>query len=74
MATAALALGFIPVSLVLPARADYGLAFFMLALFAQLAVLVTAARLIAGRMDGVSVLLKGAMVMGAIALVAGRIT
>jgi 4-hydroxybenzoate polyprenyltransferase len=72
--TAALALGFIPVSLVLPARADYGLAFFMLALFAQLAVLVTAARLIAGRVDGVSVLLTGAMVMGAVALVAGRVT
>jgi 4-hydroxybenzoate polyprenyltransferase len=74
MLTAALALGFIPASLVLPARADYGLAFFMLALFAQLAVLVTAARLIVGRVDGVSVLLKGAMLMGSVALVAGRVT
>lgn len=69
-----LALAFIPVSLVLPARAGYGGAYFLLALFAQLAVLVTAARLIVGRMDGVSVLLKGAMVMGAVALVAGRVT
>lgn len=74
MLTAALALGFVPVSLVLPVRADYGGAYFLLAVFAQLAVLVTAARLIVGRMDGVGVLLKGAMLMGAIALVAGRVT
>ena len=73
MLTAALALGFVPVSLVLPVRADYGGAYFLLAVFAQLAVLVTAARLIVGRMDGVGVLLKGAMLMGAVALVAGRV-
>jgi 4-hydroxybenzoate polyprenyltransferase len=72
--TVVLALGFIPASLFLPARAGYGGAYFLLALFAQLAVLITAARLIVGRMDGVSVLLNGAMVMGAVALVAGRVT
>jgi 4-hydroxybenzoate polyprenyltransferase len=74
MRSAVLALGFIPVSLILPARAGYGGAYFLLAVFAQLAVLVTAARLIVGRTDGLSVLLKGAMVMGGVALVAGRVT
>jgi hypothetical protein len=72
--SAVLALGFVPASLVLPARAGYGGAYFLLALFAQLAVLVTAARLIVGRMDGVNPLLKGAMVIGAVAMVAGRVT
>jgi 4-hydroxybenzoate polyprenyltransferase len=72
--SAVLALGFIPASLVLPVRAGYGGAYFLLALFAQLAVLITAARVIVGRMDGISVLLKGAMLMGAAALVAGRVT
>lgn len=71
---AVLALAFIPVSLVLPARAGYGVAYFLLALFAQLAVLATAARLMVGRMDGVRQLLKGAMLMGAVAMVAGRVT
>ena len=74
MLSALLALGFVPASLVLPVRVGYGGAYFLLALFAQLAVLVTAARLIVGRMDGVSLLLNGAMVMGAVALVAGRVT
>jgi 4-hydroxybenzoate polyprenyltransferase len=74
MVSAVLALGFIPASLVLPVRVGYGGAYFLLALFAQLAVLVTAARLIVGRMDGVRVLLDGAMLMGAVALVAGRVT
>jgi hypothetical protein len=73
MLSAVLALGFVPASLVLPARAGYGGAYFLLALFAQLAVLVTAARLIVGRMDGVNQLLKGAMVLGAVAMVAGRV-
>jgi len=71
--SAVLALGFIPASLILPARAGYGGAYFLLALFAQLAVLVIAARLIVGRTDRVRVLLKGAMVIGAVALVAGRV-
>lgn len=69
-----LAIAFIPISLVLPARAGYGGAYFLIALFVQLAVLVTLARLIVGRIDGVGVLLKGAMAMGAVALVAGRVT
>jgi hypothetical protein len=62
------------VSLILPARAGFGGAYFLIVLFVELAVLVTAARVIVGRMDGVNVLLKGAMVMGAMALVAGRVT
>ena len=74
MLATAVALVFIPVSLVLPARTGYGGAYFLLALFAQLAVLVTAARVIVGRMDGVNHLLTGAMLMGAIALIAGRVT
>ena len=74
MVSAVFALAFIPASLVLPVRAGYGGAYFLLALFAQLAVLITAARLIVGRMDGVSLLLKAAMVMGAVAMVAGRVT
>jgi 4-hydroxybenzoate polyprenyltransferase len=72
--SAALSLGFIPTSLVLPARAGYGGAYFLVALFAHLAVLVTAARLIVGRVDGLGRLLKGAMVIGAAAMIAGRIT
>jgi 4-hydroxybenzoate polyprenyltransferase len=74
LVSAVLALGFVPASLVLPVRVGYGGAYFLLALFAQLAVLITAARLIVGRMDGVSLLLNAAMVMGAVALVAGRVT
>jgi hypothetical protein len=74
MLSAILALAFIPASLILPARGGYGMAYFLVALFAQLAVLVTAARLIVGRTDRVSALLKGAMVVGAVALVAGRVT
>jgi 4-hydroxybenzoate polyprenyltransferase len=74
LVSAVLALGFVPASLVLPVRMGYGGAYFLLALFAQLAVLITAARLIVGRLDGVSLLLNGAMVMGAVALVAGRVT
>ena len=72
--SAVLALAFIPASLVLPARAGYGGAYFLIAIFVQLAVLVTAARLIVGRIDGGGVLLRGAMAMGAVALVAGRVT
>ena len=71
---AAIALAFVPVSLVLPYRAQYGGAYFAVALVAQLAVLVAAARLVVGRIERVSALLKGAMVVGLIALVAGRVT
>jgi 4-hydroxybenzoate polyprenyltransferase len=68
------ALGFIPVSFLLPARAGFGGGYFLVALFVALAVLVTAARVIVGRVGGSNVLLKGAMVMGAMALVVGRVT
>jgi hypothetical protein len=71
--SAALALGFVPASLVLPVRAGYGLAYFLVAVFAQLTVLVAAARLIVGRVDRVDLLLKGAMVMVLVALVVGRV-
>lgn len=70
----ALSLGFIPTSLVLPARVGYGGAYFLVALFAQLAVLVTAARLIVGRIDGLGRLLRGALVISAAAMIAGRVT
>ncbi len=70
---AALAIGFIPASLLLPARAGYGMPYFLLALFAQLAVLVVATRLIVGRTDRLSALLTAAMVVGLVALVAGRV-
>lgn len=70
---AALALGFVPVSLVLPARAHYGTAYFLTALVAQLAVLAVASRLLTGHARGNSLLLKGAMFVGTVALVAGRV-
>jgi 4-hydroxybenzoate polyprenyltransferase len=72
-AAAALALGFVPVSLVLPARAHYGTAYFLIALVAQLAVLAVASRLLTGHTPGNSLLLKGAMLVGTVALVAGRV-
>jgi len=70
---AALALAFIPASLILPYRAHYGGAYFAVALVAQLAVCIAAALLVAGRVERVSALLKGAMVVGLVALVAGRV-
>jgi hypothetical protein len=70
---AALAIGFIPVSLLLPARTGYGGTYFLIALFAQLAVLAVATRLMVGRTDGLGILLKGAMLVGLVALVAGRV-
>ena len=70
---AGVALAFVPASLALPYRAQYGGAYFVIALVAQLAVLVAAARLVAGRTDRVSALLKGAMLAGLAALVAGRV-
>lgn len=70
---AGVALAFIPVSLLLPYRAHYGGAYFLIALLAQLAVLIAASRLVVGRIDRVSLLLKGAMLVGLVALVAGRV-
>ncbi len=69
-----------PASILLPARAGYGGAYFLIALFAQLMVLVVATRLIVGRGAGeggagrVSLLLQGAMLLGVVALVAGRLS
>ena len=71
---AALALLFVPLSLVLPAAAHYGMAYFLVASFAQLAVLVVASRLLLERGDRNAGLLKGAMLVGIVALVAGRVT
>lgn len=70
---AALAAGFVPVSVALPARAHYGIAYFLIALVAQLAVLAVASRLLTGHPAGNSLLLKGAMLVGTVALVAGRV-
>src|SRR5882672_470047 len=71
---AGLAAAFVPVSLALPARAHYRGEYFLIALFAQLIVLAVASRLFTGRMQGNSRLLKGAMLVGIVALVAGRVT
>ena len=65
---------FIPASLLLPRNAGYGGAYFLIALLAQMAVLVAATWLLLGRVDRVSALLKGAMVIGLVALVAGKVT
>jgi geranylgeranylglycerol-phosphate geranylgeranyltransferase len=70
---AALAAGFVPVSLALPARAHYGTAYFLIALVAQLAMLAVASRLLTGHTQGNSGLLKAAMLVGIVALVAGRV-
>jgi len=71
--TIVLALGFVPASLLLPAWAGYRGAYFVVAIFAQLAVLAVATRLIVGRTDRPGLLLKAAMAVGLVALVAGRV-
>ena len=70
---AGVALGFVPASLMLPYWAHYGGAYFVIALPAQLAILLAATRLFLGRTHRTSVLLKGAMLVGLGALVAGRV-
>ena len=65
---------FVPASLLLPRNAGYGGAYFVIALVAQMAVLVAATWLLLGKVERVSALLKGAMVIGLIALVAGKVT
>jgi geranylgeranylglycerol-phosphate geranylgeranyltransferase len=70
---AAAALLFVPASLLLPMRAGYGGAYFLIALLAQMAVLLAATWMLLGRVERVSVLLKGAMVVGLAALVAGKV-
>ncbi|HEV8265260.1 MAG TPA: geranylgeranylglycerol-phosphate geranylgeranyltransferase [Gemmatimonadales bacterium] len=64
---------FVPASLLLPRAAGFGPAYFLIALPAQMAVLVAATWLILGRVERVSVLLKSAMVVGLLALVAGKV-
>jgi geranylgeranylglycerol-phosphate geranylgeranyltransferase len=71
-AAAALALGFVPLSLALPLEQGYGAAYWVVAMPAQLAVVAAAVHLVLDRLERVSRLLKGVMVVGLIALVAGR--
>jgi geranylgeranylglycerol-phosphate geranylgeranyltransferase len=70
---AGVALLFVPASLLLPRLAGYGGAYFLLALPAQMAVLIAATWLILGRVERVSLLLKASMVVGLVALVAGKV-
>ena len=69
---AALALGFVPLSLALPLEEGYGAAYWVVAMPAQLAVVAAAVHLVLDRIERVSRLLKGVMVVGLAALVAGR--
>lgn len=73
VATAVLALAFVPVSLVWPARAGYGLGYFLVAMFAELALLAVGTRLLVGRVERLGVLVHGAMALGLIALVIGKV-
>jgi len=70
---AGVALLFVPASLLLPRLAEYGGAYFLIALPAQMAVLIAATWLILGRVERVSLLLKASMVIGLVALVAGKV-
>jgi geranylgeranylglycerol-phosphate geranylgeranyltransferase len=63
---------FVPASLLLPRTAGYGTAYYLIALFAQLAMILAATWLLLDKVERVSALLKGAMVIGLIALVAGK--
>jgi geranylgeranylglycerol-phosphate geranylgeranyltransferase len=64
---------FVPASLLLPSQAGYGGAYYLIALLAQMAVLIAATWMLLGRVPGVSALLKGAMIIGLAALVAGKV-
>ena len=64
---------FVPASLLLPRQAGYGGAYYLIALPAQMAVLIAATWMLLGRVPGVSRLLKGAMIIGLAALVAGKV-
>src|SRR6266850_349294 len=72
---AGVALLFVPASLLLPLKDGYRWAYFFIALAAQMGVLVAATWMLLGegRVHRVSALLKGAMVIGLIALVAGKV-
>lgn len=69
---AGVSLLFVPASLLLPMTDDYTWAYFLVALFAQMAVLIAATLLLLGKVERVSVLLKVAMVIGIVALVMGK--
>jgi 4-hydroxybenzoate polyprenyltransferase len=64
---------FVPASLLLPRSAGYGAAYFLIALLAQMALLIAATWLLLGKVERVSALLKIAMVIGLVALVAGKV-
>lgn len=64
---------FVPASLLLPRQAGYGGAYYLIALLAQMAVLIAVTWMLLGRVPGVSTLLKGAMIVGLAALVAGKV-
>ena len=68
-----LLLGLVTVSLVVPGRAGYGGAYYLVVLFAELLLLGVATRMIVGRSDRLELLMKGAMALGLAALVAGRV-
>jgi 4-hydroxybenzoate polyprenyltransferase len=70
---AGIALLFLPASVLLPWCAGYGGPYFLIALVAQMAVMIAAVWLLLGRTDRVSTLLKTAMVSGIVALVAGKV-
>jgi geranylgeranylglycerol-phosphate geranylgeranyltransferase len=74
LVAAGLAIAFVPASVLLPAAAHYHGPYFVTALVAQLAVLAVASRLVTGHSGRNSLLLKGAMLVGIVALVAGRVT
>ncbi|MGH7530232.1 MAG: geranylgeranylglycerol-phosphate geranylgeranyltransferase [Gemmatimonadales bacterium] len=74
VAAAGVGLLFVPASLLLPRAAGYGTAYFLIALLAQMAVLVAATWLLLDRVAPVSAVLKTAMVIGIVALVAGKVT
>jgi geranylgeranylglycerol-phosphate geranylgeranyltransferase len=73
LVAAGLALAFVPASILLPVAARYGGAYYLVALFAQLAVLLVASRLLTGTVRRNSLLLKGAMLVGIVALILGRV-
>jgi geranylgeranylglycerol-phosphate geranylgeranyltransferase len=73
VAASVAAITFVPLSLLLPFRAHYGGAYYVFALPAQMAVLITAAQLLMGQTARAPLLLKGAMVTGVVALVTGRV-
>ena len=66
------ALLFVPASLLLPKNDGYTGAYFLIALPVQMAALLAATWLLIGKIDRVSALLKGAMVLGVFALIMGK--